>query len=178
MTHSRAACSQKTMIRLSQGNLEPQSPEADQSRDQELPRPLLGAAEEVQPGEHREAEPPEDVDDRGVALDQAQQPDQGHRGEADRQSEQGGFEKVAHDLSLPVIGLRAISEVARDKLDLEGEVRLDMRLVEDLQLDSIRLLTLAMEVEDRFKICLDEEDEEAIVKVADLVEVVRRELAA
>ncbi len=74
--------------------------------------------------------------------------------------------------------LHAIAEVARDKLDLEGELRRDMRLVEDLQLDSIRLLTLAMEVEDRFKICLDEEDEEAIVTVADLVGVVRRELAA
>ncbi len=74
--------------------------------------------------------------------------------------------------------LQAISEVARDKLDLDGELRPDMRLVEDLQLDSIRLLTLAMEVEDRFKICLDEEDEEAIVTVADLAGVVRRKLAA
>ncbi len=74
--------------------------------------------------------------------------------------------------------LHAISEVARDKLELEGELHRDMRLVEDLQLDSIRLLTLAMEVEDRFEICLDEEDEEAIVTVADLLGVVRRKLAA
>ncbi len=74
--------------------------------------------------------------------------------------------------------LHAISEVARDKLEREGELHRDMRLVEDLQLDSIRLLTLAMEVEDRFEICLDEEDEEAIVTVADLVQVVRRKLAA
>ncbi len=74
--------------------------------------------------------------------------------------------------------LDAISGVARDKLDLEGELNEDMRLVEDLELDSIRLLTLAMEVEDRFEICLDEEDEESIVTVADLVGVVRRKLAA
>ncbi len=74
--------------------------------------------------------------------------------------------------------LHAISSVARDKLDLEGELKPDMRLVEDLELDSIRLLTLAMEVEDRFEICLDEEDEEAIVTVADLLGVVRRKLAA
>ncbi len=74
--------------------------------------------------------------------------------------------------------LDAITGVARDKLDLERELSADMRLVEDLELDSIRLLTLAMEIEDRFKICLDEEDEESILTVADLVGVVRRKLAA
>ena len=74
--------------------------------------------------------------------------------------------------------LHRIAEVARDKLDYEGDLRRDMRLVEDLKLDSIRLMTLAMEVEDRFEICLDEEDEEGIVTVADLVGVVRRKLAA
>lgn len=74
--------------------------------------------------------------------------------------------------------LEAITSVARDKLDLERELKVDMRLVEDLELDSIRLLTLAMEIEDRFEICLDEDDEESIVTVADLVDVVRRKLAA
>ena len=73
--------------------------------------------------------------------------------------------------------LHRLGGVVREKLDLVGEVRRDMRLVEDLQLDSIRLLTLAMEVEDHFRICLDEEDEEAIVTVADLVDVVGRKLA-
>ena len=74
--------------------------------------------------------------------------------------------------------LHAISSVARDKLELDSELRPDMRLVEDLELDSIRLMTLAMEVEDHFEICLDEEDEEAIVTVADLLGVVRSKLAA
>ncbi len=74
--------------------------------------------------------------------------------------------------------LHRIAEVARDKLGLAGGLEREMRLVEDLELDSIRLLTLAMEVEDRFRICLDEEDEEAIVTVADLVDVVGRKLAA
>ena len=73
--------------------------------------------------------------------------------------------------------LHAITEVARDKLELEGDLQRDSRLVEDLELDSIRLLTLAMEVEDRFRIFLDEDDEEAIVTVADLVDVVGRKLA-
>ena len=46
------------------------------------------------------------------------------------------------------------------------------RLVEDLGLDSVRLLTLAVEVEDAFEICLDPEDEAAIVTVGDLVDVI------
>lgn len=73
--------------------------------------------------------------------------------------------------------LHRIGELAREKLDIHRELRHEMRLVEDLALDSIRLLTLAMEVEDRFRICLDEEDEEGIVTVADLVDVVGRKLA-
>ena len=52
----------------------------------------------------------------------------------------------------------------------------EMRLVEDLRLDSIRLLTLAMEVENRFRVRLDELDEGAIETVGDLVAIVRRKL--
>ena len=44
-----------------------------------------------------------------------------------------------------------------------------MRLVEDLRLDSIRLLTLAVEVENRFRVRLDEVDEAGIETVGDLV---------
>jgi acyl carrier protein len=51
-----------------------------------------------------------------------------------------------------------------------------MRLVEDLRLDSVRLLTLAAEVENRFHVVLSEGDEAAIVTVGDLVETVRRKL--
>jgi acyl carrier protein len=72
--------------------------------------------------------------------------------------------------------LSGIEAVVREKLDHEGEVGLETRLVEDLELDSIRLLTLAMEVEDRFRICLDEEDEAAVVTVGDLVALVRSKL--
>ena len=51
-----------------------------------------------------------------------------------------------------------------------------MRLVEDLRLDSIRLLTLAMEVEDHFQICLDEEDEAQIQTIGDLVGLIGHKL--
>ena len=49
----------------------------------------------------------------------------------------------------------------------------DMRLVEDLELDSLKALTLAVEVENRFQICLDPEIEAGIVTLGDLVEAVR-----
>ncbi|RMH21509.1 MAG: acyl carrier protein [Acidobacteria bacterium] len=66
----------------------------------------------------------------------------------------------------------AVARLLREELDLAGELRPEMRLVEDLELDSIRLLTLATAVEDRFFICLDEADEEAIVTLGDLVAVI------
>jgi acyl carrier protein len=74
--------------------------------------------------------------------------------------------------------LQEIRDLAREKLDLEGALDPTMRLVEDLQLDSIRILTLAVEVEDHFHICLDQEDEWGIETVADLVATVERKLAS
>jgi len=72
--------------------------------------------------------------------------------------------------------LTTIAELARLKLDHDGALEPEMRLVEDLELDSIRLLTLATEIEDRFRICLDEDDEASIETVADLVALVERKL--
>ncbi len=72
--------------------------------------------------------------------------------------------------------LAGIAEVARRHLGWEESLTPDMRLVEDLRLDSVRLLTLAMEVENRFRVRLDELDEGAIETVGDLVATVRRKL--
>ncbi len=72
--------------------------------------------------------------------------------------------------------LAGISEVARVHLGWDGIVTPDLRLVEDLRLDSIRLLTLAAEVENRFRVLLDEADEAGIETVGDLMAVVRRKL--
>lgn len=72
--------------------------------------------------------------------------------------------------------LEGIAEVVRLHLGWEGPLAPEMRLVEDLRLDSVRLLTLAAEVENRFRIFLDEADELAIETVADLVAIVRRKL--
>jgi acyl carrier protein len=72
--------------------------------------------------------------------------------------------------------LEGIAEVVRQRLDWQGPLTMDMRLVEDLRLDSVRLLTLAAEVENRFRVLLDEADEAGIQTVADLVALVRRKL--
>lgn len=72
--------------------------------------------------------------------------------------------------------LADITEVARLHLGWEGGLTPEMRLVEDLLLDSIRLLTLAAEVENRFRVLLDEVDEMAVETVGDLVALVRRKL--
>ena len=73
---------------------------------------------------------------------------------------------------------RGVAEIARQQLDWSGKLRPDSRLVEDLELDSVRLLTLAMEVEDRFRVCLDEADEASIVTVDDLVRLVEAKQGA
>lgn len=72
--------------------------------------------------------------------------------------------------------LAGIADVARMHLGWEGSLTPDLRLVEDLRLDSLRLLTLAAEVENRFRILLDELDEGGIETVGDLVAIVRRKI--
>ena len=72
--------------------------------------------------------------------------------------------------------LDGVAEVARVHLGWEDELTPEMRLVEDLRLDSVRLLTLAAEVENRFRVRLDEQDEVSIETVGDLVAIVRRKL--
>lgn len=85
--------------------------------------------------------------------------------------------------------LQSIEEVARTHLvsreagELErrlegGRLTPELRLVEDLALDSIQLLTLAVEVENRFRICMNPEDEEGIETVGDLADVVAAQLDA
>lgn len=67
-----------------------------------------------------------------------------------------------------------IAEVARTHLEWNGELRPEMRLVEDLALDSLKSLTLALEVENHFQVCLDEDT--AILTVGDLMRMIRERL--
>lgn len=81
--------------------------------------------------------------------------------------------------------LQSIEDVARTHLDLSARpadsaaplrFHPGLRLVDDLALDSIQLLTLAVEVENRFRICLDPEDEAGIETIGDLADVVAAKL--
>jgi acyl carrier protein len=70
--------------------------------------------------------------------------------------------------------MAGIADVARDHVDWHGELDPDMKLVEDLELDSLKALTLALEVENRFRVCLDEDGD--LVTVGDLVSAIRRQV--
>lgn len=72
----------------------------------------------------------------------------------------------------------AVRDVLRKELDHHGEIEPSTRLVEDLELDSLRLLTLVVGLEDRFEVALEEGDEEGVLTVADLVGVLERRLAS
>lgn len=74
--------------------------------------------------------------------------------------------------------LTEIARLAKEYADYVGPVRSEMRLVEDLELDSMRLFTLATEVENHFRIRLDEGEETDLVTVGDLVAVIERKLGA
>ncbi|MDP2313364.1 MAG: acyl carrier protein [Pseudomonadota bacterium] len=69
-----------------------------------------------------------------------------------------------------------IAEVARAHLGYEGELLDDTSLVEALRLDSVRLLTLVAELENHFRVVLEDGDEAGIEHVADLVAVLRRRI--
>ena len=74
--------------------------------------------------------------------------------------------------------LAGLEAIARERLEVDRELTPESRLVEELRLDSLRLLTLAVEVENRFRVRLDPEDEGSIETVGDLVRVVERKLGA
>jgi len=76
--------------------------------------------------------------------------------------------------------LGEIGRVLREELGMQREVRPGDDLVRDLQLDSVGLLTLVVDLEDHFRVALKEEDAAVIRTVAELAALVlrRREEAA
>lgn len=74
--------------------------------------------------------------------------------------------------------LEEIRSIAAQALDWQGPLDESSRLVEDLALDSLRTLTLVIEVENRLRIRLEPEDERGLVTVGDLLTVIERRLAA
>ena len=69
--------------------------------------------------------------------------------------------------------LAEIRRVVRDELGVVREVRLEDDLINDLQLDSVGLLTLVVGLEDRFRIALAEEDAAGVRTVQELAALVQ-----
>jgi len=68
--------------------------------------------------------------------------------------------------------LDGIIDVARTHLAWEGEVSLTTPVVEVFRLDSIRLLTLVVEIENRFEICLEDDATDQVETLGDLVSLI------
>ena len=71
-----------------------------------------------------------------------------------------------------------LAEIAAEKLERMDDLTERTRLVEDLRLDSLALLTLAIEVENRFRLRLDEEGVAGIETVGELVDIIAAASAA
>ncbi len=73
--------------------------------------------------------------------------------------------------------LAELRRIAQADLDYQGPVEPGLRLKEDLQLDSMGMIVVAVGLENCFRIKLDEGDAGTIVTVADLVRLVERRVA-
>jgi acyl carrier protein len=69
-----------------------------------------------------------------------------------------------------------IAAVAREHLGFAGDFDPGLRLVEDLGFDSLKLLTLAAEVENRFRVTLEPDEEAGIATLGDLLALLRTKL--
>ena len=67
-----------------------------------------------------------------------------------------------------------IDRVLKLELQLQREVRPEDRLVDDLQLDSVTLITLVVELENTFRVALREEDAAEVKTVRELALLVAR----
>ena len=70
--------------------------------------------------------------------------------------------------------LEGVRKVLEIHLCVRGPVGERSDLAADLQLDSLALLTLVVEIENAFRICFDGDDETGIACVGDLVDRIER----
>ena len=68
--------------------------------------------------------------------------------------------------------LEEIQAIAVETLDWHGELSSTTRLVEDLELDSLRALKLVIEIENRLRVRIEPEDETGLDTIGDLLDVV------
>ncbi|MDP1891159.1 MAG: acyl carrier protein [Gemmatimonadaceae bacterium] len=73
--------------------------------------------------------------------------------------------------------MQEIQRICDAELQLARPVAPDLQLVRDLGLDSLGAMILAVGLEDRYRVRLNEQDAAALVTVADLVALVQRRCA-
>jgi acyl carrier protein len=66
--------------------------------------------------------------------------------------------------------LEAIREIATRELQIRRELLPSHELIGDLELDSIKLVTMLASIENRFRVCLEPADAGSIRTVQDIVE--------
>ncbi|MEQ9362734.1 MAG: acyl carrier protein [Leptospirales bacterium] len=71
----------------------------------------------------------------------------------------------------------AVADVLRNHCNVSKEIGAKSRLAEDLGLDSVGLLTMAVEVENHFQTVLGEEPERPPRTVSDVVDLIEQRLA-
>ncbi|HEY5683686.1 MAG TPA: acyl carrier protein [Sulfuricaulis sp.] len=69
--------------------------------------------------------------------------------------------------------LRVISEVLDQK---QNEIRLDVSLRDELQVDSLKQMTLFIALEDEFQRSIPPEEADGLVTVNDVIEFIQRKL--
>lgn len=72
--------------------------------------------------------------------------------------------------------LHGVRRVLEEHLQIASAVELETDLFRDLQLDSLKQLTLVVELENRFRIRFDDGDEEGIRTVGDVVGLIESRL--
>ncbi len=73
--------------------------------------------------------------------------------------------------------LEGVREVIRDHLQMQSPVGNETHLFRDLQLDSLKQLTLVVELENHFRVRLDAGDEEGLETIGDVVRLIDRRLS-
>lgn len=70
----------------------------------------------------------------------------------------------------------AVQGILVEHLQVPHTVTMETDIQRDLALDSLRQLTFVVELENRFRICFEPEDERGLVTLGDVVQLVHRRL--
>lgn len=73
--------------------------------------------------------------------------------------------------------LEGVRAVIRDHLQMQSPVGNKTHLFHDLQLDSLKQLTLVVELENHFRVRLETGDEEGLETIGDVVRLIDRRLS-